>query len=733
MKFLLNLKLRTRFLLIPLVAAAGLALLGVIFLNILNTQKILLSHVVSQDLVKIDNLSTLFSKLSTNHVQIFDLLASAGSDPGIDAERLYELGKNNLFLIHKITSDVKETAEHLFLSEEEQAIYNGLAKELIRYRDASVIAIDMASVDPTLARQHMITANRNYSDVNNSFLLLLDQARQHGNTSIANVLRAFDRRAVQFGFLLVFAIGSVVAITVSLSDLLSRELRSMIGAIARLAEGDRDVEIPHVLRQDEVGTIAHAIGIFKQKLIQLSESEAKAVRHLDQIRALQEIDQAITSTLNLHDVLKVLLEKIDLLLPYSAATVRLLNDESGLLEPVACRNLDETEWKAGQWKGGRGIPNAVFETKRPIFISDVCSDHRVKDPAFFRKHNLVSYMGVPLMIRGEPFGVLSFYTKEEHRFSDEGAEFLIALAGQAAVAIHNSQLYEEMKDLAADLSRSNNVKDEFLSVMSHELRTPLNVVLGYAAMIKDGLLGNVSPEQAEALGKIVSRAKDQLAMISGILQATQMEAERANAEKKEFSLRDFLDDLRATYEVPLDKDLAILWSYSRNVPAITSDRDKIKHVLQNLINNAIKFTEKGSVAISVRVVDVEDPIAPSAPAADASSGHNGEPRSLKAGNRMRWAEFKVTDTGIGIPGNALPYIFEKFHQGDSSETRAYGGVGLGLYIVKEYTELLGGSIEVESKPPGGATFTVRIPCGSDQPSVCVQETSTEGLATPILL
>lgn len=733
MKFLLNLKLRTRFLLIPLVAAAGLALLGVIFLNILNTQKILLSHVVSQDLVKIDNLSTLFSKLSTNHVQIFDLLASAGSDPGIDAERLYELGKNNLFLIHKITSEVKETAEHLFLSEEEQAIYNGLAKELIRYRDASVIAIDMASVDPTLARQHMITANRNYSDVNNSFLLLLDQARQHGNTSIANVLRAFDRRAVQFGFLLVFAIGSVVAITVSLSDLLSRELRSMIGAIARLAEGDRDVEIPHVLRQDEVGTIAHAIGIFKQKLIQLSESEAKAVRHLDQIRALQEIDQAITSTLNLHDVLEVLLEKIDLPLPYSAATVRLLNDESGLLEPVACRNLDETEWKAGQWKGGRGIPNAVFETKRPIFISDVCSDHRVKDPAFYRKHNLVSYMGVPLMIRGEPFGVLSFYTKEEHRFSDEEAEFLIALAGQAAVAIHNSQLYEEMKDLAADLSRSNNVKDEFLSVMSHELRTPLNVVLGYAAMIKDGLLGNVSPEQAEALGKIVSRAKDQLAMISGILQATRMEAERANAEKKEFSLRDFLDDLRATYEVPLDKDLAILWSYSRNVPAITSDRDKIKHVLQNLINNAIKFTEKGSVAISVRVVDVEDPIAPSAPAADASSGHNGEPRSLKAGNRMRWAEFKVTDTGIGIPGNALPYIFEKFHQGDSSETRAYGGVGLGLYIVKEYTELLGGSIEVESKPAGGATFTVRIPCGSDQPSVCVQETCTEGLATPILL
>lgn len=733
MKFLLNLKLRTRFLLIPLVAAAGLALLGVIFLNILNTQKILLSHVVSQDLVKIDNLSTLFSKLSTNHVQIFDLLASAGSDPGIDAERLYELGKNNLFLIHKITSDVKETAEHLFLSEEEQAIYNGLAKELIRYRDASVIAIDMASVDPTLARQHMITANRNYSDVNNSFLLLLDQARQHGNTSIANVLRAFDRRAVQFGFLLVFAIGSVVAITVSLSDLLSRELRSMIGAIARLAEGDRDVEIPHVLRQDEVGTIAHAIGIFKQKLIQLSESEAKAVRHLDQIRALQEIDQAITSTLNLHDVLRVLLEKIDLLLPYSAATVRLLNDESGLLEPVACRNLDETEWKAGQWKGGRGIPNAVFETKRPIFISDVCSDHRVKDPAFFRKHNLVFYMGVPLLIRGEPFGVLSFYTKEEHGFSDEEAEFLIALAGQAAVAIHNSQLYEEMKDLAADLSRSNNVKDEFLSVMSHELRTPLNVVLGYAAMIKDGLLGNVSPEQAEALGKIVSRAKDQLAMISGILQATRMEAERANAEKKEFSLRDFLDDLRATYEVPLDKDLAILWSYSRNVPAITSDRDKIKHVLQNLINNAIKFTEKGSVAISVRVVDVEDPIAPSAPAADASSGHNGEPRSLKAGNRMRWAEFKVTDTGIGIPGNALPCIFEKFHQGDSSETRAYGGVGLGLYIVKEYTELLGGSIEVESKPAGGSTFTVRIPCGSDQPSVCVQETSTEGLATPILL
>ena len=426
-------------------------------------------------------------------------------------------------------------------------------------------------------------------------------------------------------------------------------------------------------------------------------------RNLERVRALHEIDIAITSTLDLGTVLGVLLEKIDLVLPYSAVTIRLFNRESGLLEPVACRNLDEEEWKAKQWRAGRGVPNVVFETRAPVRINNVQTDPRNKDLNFFRKHGLVSYLGAPLIVQGEVLGVISFYTKEEHEFSNEEIEFLTMLAGQAAIAIHNSQLYQEMVSLAAQLSRSNKVKDEFLSVMSHELRTPLNVVMGYTGMIRDRLLGEINPEQEKALEKVISRARDQLTMISSILQATQLEAEGIKVERGEISLGDLLDDLRSSYAIPLDKEISLIWDYPSDLPVIHTDGEKLKHILHNLINNAIKFTAGGQVTVSARVTE--------------SSRQNAE-SSVQQGKDLptsgRWVEFKVADTGIGIAKEFFPVIFERFHQVDSSETRNYGGVGIGLYIVRKFTELLGGKIDVESEVGKGSTFTVTIPVANHQ-------------------
>src|SRR3989338_745277 len=422
-------------------------------------------------------------------------------------------------------------------------------------------------------------------------------------------------------------------------------------------------------------------------------------RNLERVRALHEIDIAITSTLDLGTVLGVLLEKIDLVLPYSAVTIRLFNRESGLLEPVACRNLDEKEWKAEQWKGGRGTPNMAFESKAPVMVGNVQTDPRVKDPEFFRKHGLVSYLGVPLIVQDEVLGVISFYTKEEHEFTKEEVEFLSTLAGQAAIAIHNSQIYQEMVSLAAQLSRSNKVKDEFLSVMSHELRTPLNVVMGYTGMIRDRLLGEINPEQEKALEKVISRARDQLTMISSILQATQLEAEGIKVETGEVSLGDLLDDLRSGYAIPLGKELSLIWDYPSDLPVINTDGEKLKHILHNLINNAIKFTAGGQVTVSARVTE--------------SSRQNAESsvqqgKDLPTSGRLlptsgRWVEFKVADTGIGIAENNFPLVFEKFRQVDSSETRHYGGVGIGLYIVKKFTELLGGKVDVKSELGKGST------------------------------
>ena len=232
-----------------------------------------------------------------------------------------------------------------------------------------------------------------------------------------------------------------------------------------------------------------------------------------------------------------------------------------------------------------------------------------------------------------------------------------------------------------NLVKANKAKDEFLSVMSHELRTPLNVVMGYTGMIREGILGSVNNEQSRALEKVIGRSSDLLTMISQILQATSIEAGKVQADRREFNLRDFLDGLKSNYEIPLNKPISVTWDYSPEACAVKTDSGKLRHILQNLINNAIKFTEKGSVAVTARYLP-----------------------------ERRAVEFVVADTGIGIPKEMLPSIFEIFRQLDSSETRSYGGVGLGLYIVKKYTDLLEGTVEVQSDPGKGTAFTLTIPC-----------------------
>lgn len=412
--------------------------------------------------------------------------------------------------------------------------------------------------------------------------------------------------------------------------------------------------------------------------IQRRRAEQQVQLHRRRQAVLYDINLAMTSTLDLKKVLDLLLEKNDLLLPYSATTVSLINKADGKLEPVAYHNVDEEKWKAQELE--HGLTNVVFEIKSPLVVGNLQTHPGLQDRDFYLDQGFVSYLGVPLIIRGEVLGVLSFYTKGEHLFANEEVEFLSTLAGQAAIAIHNSQLYEQTKQQALDLEKANKVKDEFLSVMSHEMRTPLTVVLGNARMILDRVLGEIAAEHEEALGKIISSSNNLLNMVNGILEATRIEAQTVKLESRLVRLSNFLDELRSDYNFPLDKELTLTWDYPSELPSMRTDKDKLKQILQNLINNAIKFTERGNVTISAR--------------------HSPEVKTV---------EFKVADTGIGIPEESLPFIFEIFRQLDSSNKRSYGGVGLGLYIVKRYTDLLRGTVKVESEPGKGLTFTVTIP------------------------
>jgi signal transduction histidine kinase len=444
--------------------------------------------------------------------------------------------------------------------------------------------------------------------------------------------------------------------------------------------------------------LPHGQGELHQLARAFDEMAVNLKRNLERIQALHEINLAVTSTLDLQAMLKVLVEKIDVILPYFTIRVWLLNSETGELEPVASRNIDEDRWKRELQNyvsiPGRGLSKAVIQNRAPLMVLNVQTDPRTGNPELNRKFGLVSYLGVPLIAKGEVLGVLGFCTREEHPFTDDEVQLLSTLAGQAAIAIYNSQLYEQSKNQAAELQKANKAKDEFLSVMSHELRTPLNVIVGYSGMMKDKMLGEINSEQQIGLENILRRASDLLRMVNEILGVISIDSKKVQVEDLEVDLGGLLDNLRSDYDLPLGKELTLNWHYSSELPAIKTDGEKLRHILQNLINNAIKFTPSGDITISANI-------------RHEASGNRQEGNSSLTPS---WVEFKIADTGIGIQKEMIPAIFERFRQIDSSDTRAYGGVGIGLYLVKQYTDLLGGTVEVESEPGKGSIFSVTIPC-----------------------
>jgi signal transduction histidine kinase len=243
-----------------------------------------------------------------------------------------------------------------------------------------------------------------------------------------------------------------------------------------------------------------------------------------------------------------------------------------------------------------------------------------------------------------------------------------------------TQFIRTEKALREDAEKRNQGKKEMLDIVSHEFRTPLNLIGGYAQALKSKTLGELTKEQEHALAKILGQSENLLYLVNSVLDLTRIEAGQMSVEREVIELPEYLREMRLRYEMPLDKPVSLKWSVASDLQAISSDRGKLTLILQNLINNAIKFTEEGTIHVSAR--RAED---------------------------KKGVEFEIADTGIGIPKEALPVIFDKFRQADSSSTRVHGGVGLGLHIVYVFTELLGGSIDVETELDHGSIFTLWLP------------------------
>jgi signal transduction histidine kinase len=292
--------------------------------------------------------------------------------------------------------------------------------------------------------------------------------------------------------------------------------------------------------------------------------------------------------------------------------------------------------------------------------------------ALMERWHVTSFLSADLQRAGSSVGVLAAgFNDRAGPFSQREMRLMRSIAQQATVALENARLVEGLR-------AASRLKSEFIGTMSHELRSPLNVVIGYVDLLLGGDLGTLVAEQRDALQSVQMHALQLLELIQETLDVNRLEAGMLPVDFETFPVREFIEDVKQSIPADWHKDeVALTFEVDPHFISVHSDRVKLKKVLRNLIHNAMKFTDRGSVSVQV-------------------SADNG------------WSDFSVRDTGIGIHPEALPVIFEMFRQADGSSTRRHGGVGLGLYIVKQLVRGLGGEIDVASTVGAGSTFRVRL-------------------------
>jgi PAS domain S-box-containing protein len=431
------------------------------------------------------------------------------------------------------------------------------------------------------------------------------------------------------------------------------------------------------------------------------QAEEQIQRQLKRLNGLRVIDIAIGSSLDLHVTLDVVLQQTVSLLNVDACTVLLVDPESKTIECVASRGFHSEALPYPDLDLRRGHAGRAVHERKIVHISEVMG--RGGPPAaalHFANESFVDYWGAPLLVKGEVKGVLEIYHRSSVSRDPAWVDFLETLAGQAAIAVDNAQLFlslqranaelearvaertTELNKANAELERANRTKDEFLANMSHELRTPLNSIMGLSESLLEQRRGTLIDSQRKSLEMIQVSGGHLLELINDILDLSKIEAGKFDFYPQLISLDEFCRSCLAFVKIQAyKKSITVTYIPEPFVSKIFADPRRLKQILVNLLINAVKFTsENGRVTLRVNADPEQDLI-----------------------------QFAVIDNGIGITPENLQRLFQPFVQVDSSLTRQYEGTGLGLTLVQKLTDLHGGSVQVESKFGEGSTFTINLP------------------------
>jgi len=324
------------------------------------------------------------------------------------------------------------------------------------------------------------------------------------------------------------------------------------------------------------------------------------------------------------------------------------------------------------------LGRAILERK-VIHISDVQADPEYTWNEAQRLGGFRTALGVPMLREGAPIGVFALTRSDVRPFTEKQIELATTFADQAAIAIENVRLFNEIEDKSRQLEEASQHKSQFLANMSHELRTPLNAILGYTELMADGAYGEPSEKMVGILQRLEANGRHLLGLINDVLDLSKIEAGQLELELSDYCIQDIAQTVRSTLEpLAADKKLAFKLELAPALPPGHGDGRRLTQVLINLVGNAIKFTDAGEVAIK----------------ADANNGS---------------FYVSVRDTGPGISAADQAKLFQEFQQADNAITRKKGGTGLGLAISKRIIEMHGGRIWVESQPGQGSTFTFTLP------------------------
>ena len=300
-----------------------------------------------------------------------------------------------------------------------------------------------------------------------------------------------------------------------------------------------------------------------------------------------------------------------------------------------------------------------------------------------------SVIFAPVLWEGRGRGAIFVGRDHVSSFSEREIALLRIFADQAAIAIENVRLFNEIQEKSRQLEVANRHKSEFLANMSHELRTPLNAIIGFTRIVMRRAGNQIEAKQYENLEKILSSGQHLLALINSILDLAKVEAGRVEVHPAEVEPSDVLESCVRTIEPLITVDaVRLVKEFDGALPRMYVDEEKLRQIVINLLSNAVKFTERGSIRLRARA----------------------------SGDSMIIA---VADTGIGIAPDQLDAIFEEFAQAGAGSVRAYGGTGLGLTIARRLARLMGGEIVAESVLDGGSTFTLTLPLRYDPSGVRV--------------